>query len=129
PSPPAGPKIGEPQPPAPGASTADEPASHGTTPPAFPKPAPGASTADEPAPHGTTPPGLSASIWTIAPGEHLWHVSATTLARAWSRPPTNAEIASYLNQLIRLNADRFVVPGEPDLVYPGQVFVLPPVGH
>jgi hypothetical protein len=70
--------------------------------------------------------------WTIAPGDHLWHVAATTLETRWQRPATEPEIASYWRTLIDHNRDRLAVAGDPDVVYPGQVFELPPVpapGH
>jgi hypothetical protein len=67
------------------------------------------------------------STRTIEPGDHLWGVSEETLTNAWHRQPSDAEILDYLEHLIELNREVLVVPGHPDLVYPGQVFVLPPV--
>jgi hypothetical protein len=66
--------------------------------------------------------------WTIEPGEHLWAVAAETLAEA--RPGqavSNRAIAAYLDVLIDANRSRLADPDNPDLVYPGQVMVLPPV--
>jgi hypothetical protein len=54
-------------------------------------------------------------------------VAARTLSAADGRPPTAAETLAYVEALIAANHDRFVVPGDADLVRPGQVFVLPPV--
>ena len=52
-------------------------------------------------------------------------------ARPWPRPGAvqadDAAILAYVREIVRTNADVFVVPGDPDLVYPGQRFVLPPV--
>jgi hypothetical protein len=62
----------------------------------------------------------------IQPGDHLWHVSVATLRAARGRPPTDAETATYLDELIARNQSVFAVPGDPDLVFPGQVFELPP---
>jgi nucleoid-associated protein YgaU len=67
------------------------------------------------------------TTWTIAAGDHLWHVAASTLEGHWQRPPTEAEIASYWTTLIDQNRGRLVLADQPDLVYPGQVFELPPV--
>ena len=71
--------------------------------------------------------GLAADSWTIAPGDHLWHVAAVSVERALGRTPTDGETAAYWRSLIDRNADRLVVAGEPDLVLPGQRFDLPPV--
>jgi hypothetical protein len=64
--------------------------------------------------------------WIIQRGDHLWGVAGRTLAGAWHRPPTDAEIARYLDALVAANASVLVVPGDADLVLSGQVFTLPP---
>lgn len=65
--------------------------------------------------------------WTIEPGDHLWGLASTTLRASWNRAPSDREIGDYVQSIIDLNGDAFVVPGQPDLVFPGQVFVRPPV--
>ena len=72
-------------------------------------------------------PAPASATWTIRPGEHLWRVATATLAQSWDRAPDDAQVAAYLDALIATNRGRLVVPGDPDLVFPGQVFVLPPV--
>lgn len=67
-----------------------------------------------------------ATRWTIAPGDHLWGVAETTLERAWARPPTDPETTPYWQAVIELNRGRLADPANPDLVYPGQIFDLPP---
>jgi hypothetical protein len=67
------------------------------------------------------------ATWTIAPGDHLWHVAAQTLGDAWHRPPTDAEVVPYWQALVEHNRGTLAVPDDPDLVYPGQVFELPAV--
>ena len=62
--------------------------------------------------------------WTIAPGDHLWGVAAHTLASAWGRAPSDADVDRYLRRLIAQNRSVLTVPDDPDLVLPGQVFVL-----
>jgi nucleoid-associated protein YgaU len=109
-------------------------------PPTGPAPTPGAAPIAGSAPTSPTParptPTDPATVqpdsaadqtWLIRPGDHLWHVSSSTLTRVWGTPPSNAEIAEYLDELIAANRDRLVVPGNADLVYPGQVFELPDV--
>jgi hypothetical protein len=68
-----------------------------------------------------------ATSWTIAPGDHLWHVAARTLESRWQRAPSETEITRYWKLVVAHNQDRLAVRGDPDLVYPGQVFELPPL--
>ena len=77
-----------------------------------------------PAPIGPTSP----ASWTIRPGDHLWGVATHTLIVAWGRPPSDREILAYVHAVVQANEQVFVVPGDADLVYPGQQFVLPAVG-
>lgn len=72
-------------------------------------------------------PGAETESWTIAPGDHLWGVAARTLAATWHRPPDDLEVARYVSDLIDANRAMLVVPGDADLVFPGQVFTLPPI--
>lgn len=65
--------------------------------------------------------------WTIEPGDHLWGLASTALRASWDRAPSDREIGEYVHSIIELNRDAFVVPGQPDLVFPGQVFDRPPV--
>lgn len=77
-----------------------------------------------PAPPATSQAGGSR---TIAPGDHLWNVSHQTLEAALHRAPSDEEVLGYLNRIVELNRDVLVVPEDPDLVYPGQVFTMPAV--
>lgn len=65
--------------------------------------------------------------WRIEPGDHLWAVAAETLRDEWGRPPTDREVLGYWQTLLDANHERLVDPTNPDLVFPGQVLVLPPV--
>lgn len=97
----------------------------------MPSPTPaGPSTAPTSTADGSTdqsPPPTNPTTWTIQPGDHLWHVSQQTLTRATGVAPTDAATATYLHTLIAANVKVFAVPGNPDLVFPGQVFTLPAV--
>jgi nucleoid-associated protein YgaU len=86
-----------------------------------------ARSADSPPPVAPEPAPAAASTATIEPGDHLWGVAARTLADRWQRAPDDREVSTYVRALIEHNAERLAVPGEPDLVFPGQVFDLPPV--
>lgn len=68
------------------------------------------------------------ATWTIESGDHLWHVAEHVLTTTWGHPPTDAEIAPYWQRLIDANRDILADPDNPDLVFPGQTFHLPPVG-
>lgn len=65
--------------------------------------------------------------WEVRAGEHLWAIAERTLAQAWDRAPTDAETEPYWRELVAHNHDALTDPANPDLVYPGQVFRLPPV--
>jgi hypothetical protein len=74
-----------------------------------------------------SPPSADETTWTIRPGEHFWAVAEAVLTRAWGRPPTDSETVPYWRELVEVNRVRLVVRDNPDLVYAGQEFVLPPV--
>jgi hypothetical protein len=66
-----------------------------------------------------------ARTWTVAAGEHLWSISERILSDAWSRPPSDQEIAPFWREVIAENRDRLVDPDNPDLIFPGQVLLVP----
>lgn len=94
----------------------DEPSPPTTLPPA-PVPSPSAPTVP-------TPPLTTV---TLGPGDHLWSVAARTLAAAWGRVPSEREVAPYWRLVVDLNRAGLPNPGDPDLVFPGEVVHLPPV--
>ncbi len=102
-----------------------EPTSSSSTP--EPAAVPASGFGDAGAPRSAAVPTPVPQTWTIRSGDHLWRVASTTLAGQWSGRPSDAEVLDYLQQVIAANRDRLVVPTDPDLVFPGQVFVLPPV--
>ena len=77
-----------------------------------------------PAPAGPAPaPGRPS--WTVRPGDHFWAVAERVLAEAWQRNPSDAEVSSYWRALIAANHDRLRDRRNPDLLFPGQVLVVP----
>jgi nucleoid-associated protein YgaU len=72
-------------------------------------------------------PASDDATWTVARGEHLWHIAEQTLAEraGTAEPVSDGAIAEYLARLIDLNRDALVEPGNPDLIFPGQVVRLP----
>jgi nucleoid-associated protein YgaU len=70
------------------------------------------------------PPAVSAG-WTVRPGDNFWVIARVVLERHGVAEPDDATIARYWRVLIDANRDRLVVPGNADLVFPGQQLVLP----
>lgn len=68
-----------------------------------------------------------AQWWTVAPGDHFWHVAEEQVALAHDRP-SETRVRAYWHCLIEVNRDRLVDPDNPDLLLPGQVLLLPPSG-
>ena len=64
---------------------------------------------------------------TVASGDTFWSIAAGTLTDAWDRTPTTSETRNYSKQLIDANQDRLVPPHDPNLIHPGQVFLLPSI--
>jgi hypothetical protein len=69
------------------------------------------------------PPG---DRWTVRPGECFWSIAEDVLAGTWGRAPTDAEIVPYWLRLIERNRAALADRGNADLIYPGQVFAVPP---
>ncbi len=63
----------------------------------------------------------------IAPGDHFWAIAEQDLAEHLGRPATDLEVVAHWEAILEANADRLEVPGNPDLLLPGQLVVLPPV--
>ncbi len=78
----------------------------------------------EPAQHPRTEAETGTS-WTVRSGDHLWHIAEATLVVRGGAAPDEATTAIYWRRLIAANRDRLVDPSNPDLILPGQVFVLP----
>ncbi len=66
-------------------------------------------------------------LWTVAPGDTFWSIAAEVIGDELGRAPEDDEIIPYWSMVIDANVDRLVDPGNPDLIYPDQEFVLPPV--
>lgn len=61
----------------------------------------------------------------VQPGDHLWAIAETTLEIALGRAPTDAEVAPFWRLVIQANPDLV----DPDLIFPGQVLVVPPASR
>jgi hypothetical protein len=130
PQPPDGASPDEPDvAPGPDAAPTPAPANSAAPPDSRPAPKPAAPAATP----GPTAPAVSASAapapaatWTVSPGDSFWHIAATVLAGHHPHP-SRAQLRAYWDALVQANQDRLVHPGNPDLIYPGQRFVLPPL--
>ena len=78
-------------------------------------------TAPTPAPA----PQPATGTWTVAAGDHLWSIAERVLSSAWGRPPTEREVVPFWRQVVARNRDRLAVPDNADLIFPGQVLLLP----
>lgn len=60
----------------------------------------------------------------VQPGDHMWNLAGNRLAQATGRAPTNSEISPYWRRVVEANRDR-IRSGDPDLIFPGEVLILP----
>lgn len=62
----------------------------------------------------------------VVPGDHLWGIAERTLAARLGRSPTLPVLAAYWRRLVEAN-EGLLRSGDPDLIYPGETVLLPPV--
>jgi hypothetical protein len=74
-------------------------------------------------PVSPTPPPPQQRDWIVQPGESFW-----AKAEQMRGSVSEAAVIDYWLALIDANRERLVRPGDPDLILPGQVFVLPSQG-
>lgn len=88
--------------------------------------------ADTPAPTATPEPSGSApdaaSTVVVERNDNLWTISEERLEDDLGRDATDPEVGPYWLEVIDANQDRYVQPGNPNLIHLGQVLVLPPTG-
>jgi DNA-binding SARP family transcriptional activator/nucleoid-associated protein YgaU len=65
----------------------------------------------------------------VEPGDNLWNLAEEHLAADLGRDPSDEEVAPYWREAVAANTDRLVQAGNPDLIIPGQVLVLPATEH
>jgi len=65
----------------------------------------------------------------VESGDNLWYMAEEHLADDLERQPAPAEVTPYWSEVIEANHERFVEPGNPSLILPGQVLVMPATGH
>ena len=62
----------------------------------------------------------------IERGDNMWTLAEARLQELNGRPPTDAEIGPYWRLVVKANLDR-IRSGDPDLIFPGEVLILPPI--
>ena len=70
-------------------------------------------------------PAATTDRWTVKPGECFWSIAESVLTESVGRAPTDAEIVPYWRRLIDANRHELARGDDADLIFPGQVFVLP----
>ncbi|WP_436794055.1 LysM peptidoglycan-binding domain-containing protein [Actinospongicola halichondriae] len=81
---------------------------------------------DAPVDPGRGPP--AASTYEVVDGDNFWSIAETMLETDTGGPVSDAQVVSYWQTLIDANADQLVEPGNPDLIVPGQMLDVPPIG-
>jgi nucleoid-associated protein YgaU len=79
-----------------------------------------------PAGSPTAPAAAAPTTWTVARGDHFWHIAEQARGRQLGRAPTEREVDAYWRLLVAANRDRLVDPANPDLLFAGQELTLPP---
>jgi hypothetical protein len=62
----------------------------------------------------------------VRDGDNMWELAETRISASLGKPATDAEIAPYWLAVIGANLSR-IRSGDPDLIFPGEVLVLPPL--
>lgn len=65
--------------------------------------------------------------WTVARGDHFWHIAEATVGHHLGRAPRVTEVDAYWRRLVTANRDRLVDRDNPDLLFAGQEVLLPPL--
>lgn len=75
-------------------------------------------------PTGAGETGETATI-TVRAGQSFWSIAVSVVTERTRTTSAGTPIGPYWARLIEANADRLPRPGDPDLLYPGEVLVLP----
>lgn len=89
-------------------------------PPAAPAPPPAAEAAAPRPAAGADPREV-----VVRPGDSFWRLAERHEAERLGRTPTETEVGACWQELVAVNRHRLAVPDDPDLLFPGQVLVVP----
>jgi hypothetical protein len=96
----------------------------GTEAPGAPPPAPPPSVPSQPERAPTS--ASSGGRYVVAPGDCFWSIAERVLTDHAGVDVAERLLIEYWHRLILHNRGRLVAPDNPDLLYPGQVLLLPP---
>ena len=65
-------------------------------------------------------------VYTVRPGDSLWSIAAAHIAQEGEGPPSPTQIVPLWQQVIALNQER-LRSTDPDLIFPGEEILLPPL--
>lgn len=60
----------------------------------------------------------------VQPGDHMWKISCKRLEEVLGRDPANEEVSGYWREVVAANEGR-IRSGDPNLIFPGEVLMLP----
>jgi len=63
--------------------------------------------------------------WEVQRGDDFRSIATQVLHEVWHRQPSEAEVEMFRSSLIQVNQDRLQEPGNPDLLVPGQILLVP----
>lgn len=104
------------QPDATGTATISPTDGGATVSPAAPAPA-------TPLPSSSSTAAPAPGLHQVQPGDHLWGIAADALHTSLGRAPTDAEVDPFWREVIVANPQI----ADPDLIFPGDLVVVPPV--
>lgn len=62
----------------------------------------------------------------VRPGDNLWDLAARRMNKSLGRQAADHEVVPYWLEMIQANEER-IRSGDPDLIFPGEVILLPPI--
>jgi hypothetical protein len=65
--------------------------------------------------------------WTIRPGDDFWSIAETVVSGSPAGRPDPRAVAPYWSRLVAANRDRLPAPDHPNLLFPGDVVIIPPL--
>lgn len=68
---------------------------------------------------------IDSESYVVVPGDSFWRIAAVRVEASLGRIPEPSEIVAYWTRLVAANEDRLPVPGNADLIFPGDEVVLP----
>jgi len=74
-------------------------------------------------------PGIGPTVWLVRTGDSFWRIAQAQLAAhdPAHTAPTADQTVPYWRLLVARNRDRLKVRDDADLIYPGQLLVIPPL--